>query len=168
MLALASGTTGGFGREPSEIVAFYLMAYLFMTLLAFGVLIVVNRVTGSDDLSAFNGLHQRSPFLAFALIVAMASLAGVPLTVGFLGKFFVFGAAAEHQLWLPLVFAVIGAAAGFYYYLKVLRNMYWNPPAITPVETISLAPLTRITLLVLIAATLIFGVYPQPLLHFLR
>lgn len=168
VLALASGASGGFGLEPSKIVAFYLMAYLFMTMLAFAVLIVVSRVTGSDDLSAFNGLHQRSPFLAFALIIAMASLAGVPLTVGFLGKFFVFGAAASHQLWLPLVFAVIGAAAGFYYYLKVLRNMYWNPPAVSPAETISLAPLTRITLLVLIAATLIFGVYPQPLLHFLR
>jgi NADH-quinone oxidoreductase subunit N len=98
----------------------------------------------------------------------MASLAGVPLTVGFLGKFFVFGAAAAHQLWLPLVFAVIGAAAGFYYYLKVVRNMYWNPPATTPVETIPVALLTKVTMLVLIAATLIFGVYPQPLLHFLR
>ena len=168
VLALGSGATGGFGLQPSQIVAFYMAAYLCMTLLAFAVLVVVGRVTGSDDLSAFNGLHQRSPFLAFALTVAVASLAGVPLTVGFFGKFFVFGAAAGHKLWLPLVFAVIGAAAGFYYYLKVVRNMYWNPPATTPVETIPVALLTKVTMLVLIAATLIFGVYPQPLLHFLR
>lgn len=168
VLALASGRTGGFNMQPSDIVAFYMAAYLCMTLLAFAVLAVVGRVTGSDDLSAFNGLHQRSPFLAFALVVAMASLAGVPLTVGFLGKFFVFGAAAAHQLWLPLIFAVIGAAAGFYYYLKVVRNMYWNPPAATPVEPIAVNPLTKITMLVLIAATLIFGVYPKPLLHFLH
>ena len=169
VLALGSGATGGFGLQPPQIVAFYMAAYLCMTLLAFAVLVVVGRVTGSDDLSAFNGLHQRSPFLAFALVVAMASLAGVPLTVGFLGKFFVFGAAAAHQLWLPLVFAVIGAAAGFYYYLKVVRNMYWNPPAAaTPVETISVGLLTKVTMLVLIAATIGFGVYPQPLLHFLR
>ena len=168
VLALASGATGGFGLQPSQIVAFYMAAYLCMTLLAFAVLVVVGRVTGSDDLSAFNGLHQRSPFLAFALLIAMASLAGVPLTVGFLGKFFVFGAAAAHQLWLPLVFAVIGAGAGFYYYLKVVRNMYWNPPAASPVEAIPVGLLTKVTMLVLIAATILFGVYPQPLLHFLR
>lgn len=168
VLALASGPTGGFGLLPSQIVAFYMAAYLCMTYLAFAVLIIVGRSTGSDDLSAFNGLHQRSPFLAFALIVAMASLAGVPLTVGFLGKFFVFGAAASHQLWLPLVFAVIGAAAGFYYYLKVIRNMYWNPPSSSTAAAITLNPLTRISLMILMAATLLFGVYPQPLLHFLR
>ncbi len=168
VLALGCGADGGFGRQPSEIVAFYLVAYLFMTFLAFAVLVVVSRVTGSDDLSTFNGLHQRSPFLAFALVVAMASLAGVPLTVGFLGKFFVFGAAATHQLWLPLGFAVLGAAAGFYYYLKVVRNMYWNPPATSPVEPIAVGPLTKVTMLILIAATLVFGVYPKPLLHFLQ
>ncbi len=168
VLALASGASGGFGLLPSQIVAFYMAAYLCMTLLAFAVLVVVSRVTGSDELSAFNGLHQRSPLLAFALTVAMASLAGVPLTVGFLGKFFVFGAAAAHQLWLPLGFAVVGAATGFYYYLKVLRNMYWNPPASSPATAIPLAPLTKWAMVLLIAATLVFGVYPQPLLHFLR
>lgn len=168
LLALASGASGGFGLQPGQIVAFYMAAYLCMTMLAFAVLIVVNRATGSDDLTAFNGLHQRSPFLAFALIVAMASLAGVPLTVGFLGKFFVFGAAAAHQLWIPLVFAVVGAAAGFYYYLKVIRNMYWNPPAASPVQIITVGLTAKVTILVLIAAVLIFGVYPQPLLHFFR
>ncbi len=168
VLALASGKAGGFGLQPSQIIAFYMTAYLFMTLLAFAVLVVVSRVTGSDDLSAFNGLHQRSPFLAFALVAAMASLAGVPLTVGFLGKFFVFGAAASQHLWLPLVFAVIGASAGFYYYLKVVRNMYWNPPAASPVEAISVGLLTKVTMILLIAAVLGFGVYPQPLLHFLK
>ena len=168
MLALGSGATGGFGLTPASIIAFYMAAYLCMTMLAFGVLVVVGRVTGSDDLSAFNGLHQRSPFLAFALLVAVASLAGVPLTVGFFGKFFVFGAAAAHQLWLPLIFAVIGAAAGFYYYLKVARNMYWNPPATAAAAPIPVSSLTKATLIVLIAATLLFGVYPQPLLHFLR
>jgi len=168
VLALASGPAGGFGLQPAQIIAFYMTAYLFMTMLAFAVLVVVSRVTGSDDLSAFNGLHQRSPFLAFALVVAMASLAGVPLTVGFLGKFFVFGAVSKQHLWLPLVFAVIGASAGFYYYLKVLRNMYWNPPAASTVETISVGLLTKVTMILLIAAVLGFGVYPQPLLHFLK
>src|SRR5690606_32760312 len=118
------------------------------------------------DLSAFNGLHRKSPFLAFALVVAMASLAGVPLTAGFLGKFLVFGAAAASSLWFPLAIAIAGATAGFYYYLKVIRNMYWNPAG--DPTAIRLCPLTRATILVLIAGTLVFGVYPAPLFALLQ
>src|SRR5438874_11752968 len=73
-------------------VAFYLVAYLLMTLLSFAVLVLVGQRAG-DKLENFAGLSQRSPFLAFAMLVAMASLAGVPFTAGFLGKFLVFDAA---------------------------------------------------------------------------
>ena len=76
-------------------VAFYLAGYLLMTLLSFLVIVVVANATGGDDIANFNGLGKRSPGLAFAMLVAMLSLAGVPLTVGFFGKFFVFAAAIE-------------------------------------------------------------------------
>ncbi|MES2709709.1 MAG: NADH-quinone oxidoreductase subunit N [Verrucomicrobiota bacterium] len=168
VLALASGPAGAFGLSSGQIVAFYLAAYLIMTLLAFTVLVVINRTSGSDDLNAFNGLHQRSPFLAFALLVAVASLAGVPLTVGFVGKFFVFAAAVKASLWLPLGFAVVGAVAGFYYYLKVLRNMYWNAPASATMPAITLSGLTKATLLLLIAATVALGVWWAPLFQLLQ
>src|SRR5205807_7534551 len=101
-------------------VAFYLVAYLLMTLLSFAVLVLVGQRAG-DQLENFAGLSQRSPFLAFAMLVAMASLAGVPFTAGFLGKFLVFDAAISEHHFSLVVVGVIAVAAGFYYYFKVVR-----------------------------------------------
>ena len=144
-------------------VAFYLVAYLLMTLLSFAVLILVGQPAG-DQLESFAGLSQRSPFLAFAMLVAMASLAGVPFTAGFLGKFLVFDAAiATHHFGLVVV-AIVTVGAGFYYYFKVVRAIYWDaPPAST--GKIIVSPLTRVALIGLIAGTFILGVYPQPIFN---
>ena len=106
-------------------VAFYLVAYLLMTLLSFAVLIVVAQQTG-ENIEDFNGLAKRSPFLAFAMLIAMASLAGVPFTAGFFGKFLIFNAAIRHHQTALMVVGVITVACGFYYYLKVVRAMYWE------------------------------------------
>src|ERR1700719_4442256 len=109
-------------------IVFYLVAYLLMTLLSFAVLIIVAQQTG-EEISDFDGLGKRSPFLAFAMLIAMVSLAGVPFTAGFFGKFFIFAAAiAQHQTTL-VVAGTITVACGFYYYLKVIRAMYWQPSA---------------------------------------
>jgi NADH-quinone oxidoreductase subunit N len=146
-------------------IAFYLIAYLFMTLLSFAVLLLVAQQSG-DELENFAGLSRRSPFLAFAMLIAMASLAGVPFTAGFLGKFLVFDAAvAAHQFTL-VVIGVITVGAGFYYYFKVVRAMYWETTAST--EIIAVTPLTRIGMIVLIAGILVLGVYPQPIFNALR
>src|SRR5207253_5489231 len=104
-------------------VIFYLAAYLLMTLLSFAVLVIVSQQTG-DRISDFDGLGKRSPFLAFAMLIAMVSLAGVPFTAGFLGKFFIFYAAVAQRQLALLVVGVITVACGAYYYLKVVRPMY--------------------------------------------
>src|SRR5213079_1498830 len=84
-------------------VSFYLVAYLLMTLLSFAVLILVAQQTG-EEISDFDGLAKRSPFLAFAMLVAMASLAGLPFTAGFFGKFLIFlSAVAQKQTALVVV-----------------------------------------------------------------
>lgn len=143
-------------------IAFYLVAYLLMTLLSFAVLIIVAQHTG-EGISDFDGLAKRSPMLAFAMLIAMASLAGVPLTAGFFGKFFIFSAAiAQHQTTLVVV-GVITVAAGFYYYLKVVRAMYWHPAVST--ERISTSGLSRVLIALLILAIMWLGVYPQPILR---
>ncbi len=166
LLALAT-QPHKFSLKPAEVVSYYLAAYLFMTLLCFAVLVIINRTQQSDDLTAFDGLAKRSPFLAFALLIGVVSLAGVPLTAGFLGKFFVFALAVDSSyLWATLI-AIAGAVAGFYYYFKVIRSMYWHEPA-AKAEAISVTGLTRWTILVLIAATLLFGIWPQPILNLLR
>ena len=143
-------------------IAFYLVAYLLMTLLSFVVLIIVAQHTG-EGIADFDGLAKRSPLLAFAMLIAMVSLAGVPLTAGFFGKFFIFTAAvAQHQTALVVV-GIITVAAGFYYYLKVVRAMYWQPA--TSDDRISASGLSRAVIGALVLAIIWLGIYPQPILR---
>jgi len=142
-------------------VIFYLAAYLLMTLLSFAVLVVVSQQTG-DRISDFDGLAKRSPFLAFAMLIGMVSLAGVPFTAGFLGKFFIFYAAiAQGQIAL-VVIGVITVGCGFYYYLKVVRAMYWQSTA--KADKIPVSALSRFAMSALILAIIGLGIYPQPIL----
>ncbi|MDG2124261.1 MAG: NADH-quinone oxidoreductase subunit N [Verrucomicrobiales bacterium] len=166
VLALACASPDKFDIAPATVVAFYMATYLLMTMLCFIVLTVVRKADSSEEIDAFNGLHKRSPFLAFALLIGVISLAGVPLTAGFLGKFFVFNLAVDQGHWVALAFAVLGAAAGFYYYLKVARSMYWNDVP-DNARAITLSPSIRFTLIALVVAIIIFGVYPAPLLNLL-
>src|SRR5205823_6056549 len=142
-----------------------LVAYLLMTLLSFTVLVIVAQQTG-EQIADFDGLAKRSPFLAFAMLIAMASLAGVPLTAGFFGKFLIFWAAiAQHQTTL-IVVGVITVACGFYYYLKVVRAMYWQPAA--KIDKIPVSLLSRFAIIALIGATIWLGIYPKPILRALE
>ena len=148
-------------------IVFYLAAYLLMTLLAFLVMTIVAQASGGDDLADFNGLNQRAPHLAFAMLIAMLSLAGIPLTAGFLGKLFIFECAVEQQHWILVLLGVITVAAGFYYYLKVIRAMYWQQPANPDAPEIEVGPLAKITIALLCALIIWVGVYPGPLLALL-
>jgi NADH-quinone oxidoreductase subunit N len=142
-------------------VAFYLLGYLLMTLLSFAVLIVVAQKTG-DQIADFEGLSQRSPFLAFAMLIAMASLAGVPFTIGFFGKFLIFMSAIAHHQTTLVVVGVITVACGFYYYLKVVVAMYWQPA--TTIERIPVSGLSRAAMTAMMIAIIWLGVYPKPIL----
>ena len=147
-------------------IVFYLFGYLLMTFLAFLVLIPVAKASGGEELSHFNGLGRRSPGLALALLLAMLSLAGLPFTVGFLGKFFIFEAAMSQQKYGLVAVGVVTVACGFYYYLKVVRAMYWQaPPEDAPDIVVSLP--SRAAIFLLSALILILGVYPQPILRML-
>jgi NADH-quinone oxidoreductase subunit N len=146
-------------------IGFYLTAYLLMTLLSFAVLIIVARHAG-EQIEDFNGLGKRSPFLAFAMLIAMISLAGVPFTAGFLGKFFVFDAAIQHRQFALVLVGVITVGCGFYYYLKVVRAMYWQEAKDS--KPILIGGLSRVAMSLLIISTIVLGVYPQPILHALQ
>ena len=146
-------------------VTFYLVAYLLMTLLSFAVLVIVAQETG-EEISNFDGLAKRSPFLAFAMLIAMASLAGVPLTAGFFGKFLIFYAAIAQRQTALVVVGVITVACGFYYYLKVVRAMYWQPAA--KVDNIPVNVLSRLAMSALIVAIIWLGIYPAPILEALK
>jgi len=147
-------------------VAFYLAGYLIMTLLSFMVMIVVAKHSRGDDIMHFNGLGKRSPFLAFAMLAAMLSLAGVPFTVGFIGKFLVFAAAVKAGKFALAGIGIVTVAAGFYYYLRVVAAMYWHEPG--DETKITIAPLTKLVVTVLTIAIFLFGIFPQPILDVLQ
>ena len=147
-------------------VGFYLAGYLLMTLLTFLILVVVANHSRGDDLMHFNGLAKRSPFLAFGMLTAMLSLAGVPFTAGFIGKFLVFATAVQAGKFVLVGIGIITVAAGFYYYLRIVAAMYWQEP--NDDTKITLNPLSKFTIGALTAAIFIFGIFPQPILNSLH
>ncbi|MCB1203539.1 MAG: NADH-quinone oxidoreductase subunit N [Verrucomicrobiae bacterium] len=162
LMAMASAPRESLANAmtPATVVAFYLGAYLLMTLLAFLVLSSLRAVTPGEDLDAYRGLSKRSPFLAFALVVSMASLAGIPLTAGFFGKLFAFKMAIDAGQWGLLVAGLIAAGAGFYYYLKIAVSMYFSAPAKGEETAIRVNPLTAAAMVVLMILIVAAGFAP--------
>ena len=150
----------------AKAVSFYLATYLLMTLGTFFVLAQIRIQTDGERIEDFNGLGKRNPLLAIALTILLAALAGVPLTAGFLGKFFVFALAVKAQLWWGVGIGFIAAAAGFYYYFKTIRAMWWQPSA-SDAKVLVLPPITRYAVAVLTVAVLVIGVWPNPILWLL-
>lgn len=105
-------------------VIFYLIAYVLTNLLAFGVVAIVGKVTGSDEYTAYNGLSRRNAPLALAMLAGFLSLAGMPPFAGFIAKFYIFLAAIQAGwIWLALV-GVLNSIVGLYYYLNIMKHVY--------------------------------------------
>ncbi len=138
-----------------------------MTFLAFMAMALVSRSVGGDDLSHFAGLARRSPWLAGAMLVSMLSLAGIPFTAGFLGKLFVFGVALEAGHYWLVVLGALTVGCGFYFYLRVVREMYWRPsPDNAPDINVSVAGIVSMT--VLAALVFVVGICPQSVFALLK
>ena len=117
---------GGYRADAS--VAFYLLVYLVSCLAAFGVAAIVAGATGREDMREYIGLSESNPRLAFVMMLSLFSLSGIPPLAGFLGKFYLFAAAAEKGMaWLVLVGAV-NSTVSLFYYLTVIRWMYIEKP----------------------------------------
>jgi NADH-quinone oxidoreductase subunit N len=142
-------------------VLFYLVAYVFGNMGAFLVVEAVARSEGSENVSAFRGLAQRSPLLALAMLLFLLSLGGIPFVAGFWAKLYVFWAAAQRGLyWLVLVGAVLTVVALFYY-LLIARKMYIEAPATT--ARVRVEPALALSVLLCVLGVVIFGVYPKPI-----
>lgn len=167
LLALAAGKSESAGALGStQVVSFYLATYLIMTLGVFFVLAQVRIQRDGENITDFNGLGKTNPLLALSLTILLAALAGVPLTAGFIGKFFVFSLAVDAGLWVGVGAAIIAAAAGFYYYFKVIRAMWWAEPG--GPAAVMLPLISKACVALLTIATLVFGIWPQPILELLR
>lgn len=160
LLALAAGSA-----VSATAVSFYLATYLLMTLGVFFILAQVRIQRDGEAVADFNGLGKTNPRLALAMTVLLASLAGVPLTAGFVGKFLVFSAAVGAGLWPGIIIAFIGAAAGFYYYFKVIRAMWWSQPG--DASPVVLPRISGVCVALLVFGVLLFGLWQDPILNLL-
>lgn len=161
LLALAAGSSSRFGLDSAGVVAFYLATYLPTTLLGFLILCVLRSQGVGENLKDITGLAKRNPSMAFALTVALASMAGLPLTAGFMGKLLVFVSAVDGGHYGIVAIAIVGAAAGFYYYFKPILAAYSAGESDAP--KLHWTVLSRVTAIVLMLGILVLGVYPRAL-----
>lgn len=140
----------------------YAAAYTFASIVAFAVLINVKQKTGSDDIESFNGLAKRNPLAALALTIAMLSLAGIPLTAGFIGKYVMFLNVLENYQIVLVVIAILNALVGFYYYFRVIVAVYFKEGKEIALDT----PMQyKVVLVVSTIVILLLGVYPSFILN---
>jgi NADH-quinone oxidoreductase subunit N len=154
------------GTVSIEAVTFYLLAYVIMSLGAFGVLTIFSSSQNElDRVTDYQGLFWRSPWLAAVFTGMLLSLAGIPLTVGFIGKFYVFLAGVETELWMLLSVLIVGSGIGLYYYLRIVYRMLMpvsgdNILVGTRMENLSALGVLAILFVLLLA----LGVYPAPIM----
>ena len=169
MLAYSSIAHGGYvligvvaGPRGVTATLIYLFVYAFMQLGAFTVVAMLRRrdVVG-EELKDFSGLHFRSPFAAFAMLIFMLSLGGIPPTAGFMGKFWLFSAAIDAHLYWLAVIGVLNSAVSLYYYVRIVVFMYLKKETIGSEPSIS--PSLTFALAVAVVATIALGIYPRPL-----
>lgn len=125
---LMLGLLGMAGMASSGAILLYTLTYSVATICAFSIFILVSEQSGSDHFAAFEGLGKRNPLLAAVMAVAILSLAGIPPTAGFFGKYFLFAQAFEKYPWL-VVIAVLNSAVSIYYYFRVIIAMYFHEPS---------------------------------------
>jgi NADH-quinone oxidoreductase subunit N len=155
LIGIVAGTSRGITAT-----LIYLFVYGFMQLGAFAVIVVLRRrdVMG-DELKDFSGLYLRNPFAAFAMLLFMLSLGGIPPTAGFMGKFWLFSAAIDaHYYWLAVI-GVLNSAVSLYYYIRIVVFMYVKEEAVGSEPTTS--PTLAVALGVAVIATIVLGVYPR-------
>jgi len=166
------------GAEALRAVSFYLVAYFITTLGAFG---AITELSGpqkdADDLSQYEGLAARRPWLAAGFTAMLLSLAGLPLTAGFVGKVIILRAGAGAQLWTLAVILAVNGTVSIFYYLKIVSAMFrgfavhaeagTTPPvaAGSPVAVSARVPvLAGAALIALTILVIALGVFPSPLI----
>ena len=158
LLGILSGDIVGYGAGM-----FYVVVYMLMNLGAFGMILLLSRAGfEAENLDDFKGLNQRSPWYAFLMLLLMFSMAGVPPTVGFYAKLAVLQAViSAGYLWLA-VLAVLFSLIGAYYYLRLVKLMYFDAPT----DTAPIAPRADVRLLLSAngLSMLLFGILPEPLM----
>ncbi|MBT8146184.1 MAG: NADH-quinone oxidoreductase subunit N, partial [Gammaproteobacteria bacterium] len=166
LIALSDAST----RLGVEAISFYLIAYLVMSLGAFGVATVVSSSEKEYDFVAdYQGLFWREPWLALLLTAMLLSLAGIPLTVGFIGKFYVVLAGVEGELWGLLLVLVVGSGISIYYYLRIIYRMLLQPEHNETYREAGWESMgSYVVLTFLLVGLLLLGIYPAFLMSLIE
>jgi NADH-quinone oxidoreductase subunit N len=159
------------GQFAVEAVTFYLVAYFVTTLGAFGVVTILSGSNvEAEQIEDYRGLFWTRPGLAGVFTIMLLSLAGIPVTAGFIGKFYIVAAGASSARWALIIVLVVSSVIGLFYYLRVVAIMYATRNDNDEASTALLppSPLGRIVLATLTGLLVWFGVYPSPLLHVIQ
>jgi NADH-quinone oxidoreductase subunit N len=158
LLGILAGSQNGYGSAM-----FYVLVYALMSLGGFGMILLLSRAGfEADQLDDFRGLNRRSPWLAFVMLLLMFSMAGIPPTVGFYAKLAVLQAVVEiGYVWLAVA-AVLFSLVGAFYYLRIVKLMYFDAPHET--APIAASPDARVIMSANGLAVLALGILPQPLM----
>jgi NADH-quinone oxidoreductase subunit N len=151
----------------------YLFVYTLMNMGAFGIIISLRRrgIIG-DNVDDLSGLGQKAPGMAAMMTIFMLSLGGLPITGGFIGKYFLFGGLIQRgagpegkswYIWLA-VWAIINTVVSFYYYFRFIKVMYLGD-RVADNKPLALSPALQTALIVSVVGVLVVGVYPQPLIR---
>lgn len=165
LIGLISMTYASLGN-----VSVYVITYVLTTIGAFGAVALMsspyNNLDEAESLADYRGLFWRRPVLTAVLTVMMLSLAGIPLTAGFIGKFLVVMAAVTTQHWFLAAMIIVGSGIGLYYYLRVMVVMYMTPPDAPRVDAVDHwgQKVGGIMVLLAAAAVLVIGIYPDPII----
>ncbi|HET7640389.1 MAG TPA: NADH-quinone oxidoreductase subunit N, partial [Ktedonobacteraceae bacterium] len=167
LLGLVAGNTYGYTG-----LIIYLFVYTLMNMGAFGVIIAMRRrgIIG-DNVDDLSGLAQKAPGMAAMMVIFMLSLGGMPVTGGFIGKYFLFGGllqrgTADHKSWYIwlAVWGIINTVVSFYYYFRFIKVMYLGD-RMADQKPLSLSPVLQTALIASLIGILVVGVYPQPFIR---
>ncbi|MGL5889103.1 MAG: NADH-quinone oxidoreductase subunit N [Bacteroidia bacterium] len=171
MLAFSSISHAGFlilavaaisSRIAPKAVFFYAAAYSFASITVFTVLLNVIKAYGNDTVDSFNGLAKKNPLLAVTMTIALLSLAGIPPTAGFFGKYYVFTAAFTSGFGWLAVIGILASLVGVYYYFRIIIAMYFRPADETAVTS---SNIHQVLLFITSVLTIVLGLLPDLLLN---
>jgi NADH-quinone oxidoreductase subunit N len=149
------GISGG-SQVATTSVIYFILIYIFSNLAAFGVVAVVSSATGRENISDYKGFYQTNPLLSWVLTIALFSLAGVPPTAGFFGKYFLLMSGAGNGNFVLITIAALNLVISFYYYLRIVKAIFMDKNE-APIEPVTIPWMPKLALYICIAGIVAVG-----------
>jgi NADH-quinone oxidoreductase subunit N len=146
----------GSSQVATTSVIYFLLIYIFSNLGAFAVIVLVSAVTGKENMSDYKAFYTNNKLLSWVLTISLFSLAGIPPTAGFFGKYFLLMAGAGKGNYTLITIAALNIVISFYYYLKVVKAIFMDANE-QPIERIAIPAISRTAMLICVSGTLLIG-----------